>query len=439
MANKINFSAQGAPARPLKRAPERYRLSPGRPNISQSDGVRPAFPLLPYEHLPQSYQDLNTQDWVVIPKGRIVSAITSNNQDLGDGTDYYGVAKGIMGLMVPANGGVTRAVTSPAVADGGDAASHTMPINYPIGVTEHDVYQDMRGLNLNYDMRNKNWGLLSRQLIKIPAVDTYEYDIVMGETGTFVPNVTGGSESGAENVAGTHTATEDFASGDNNDIDLDTVAGQTAATFALVSVTVDGVVNTAQATLHATSGVLTIVGALDADDVEVANADYVVVLNYTYDLDNIDTTAPVTSVSIADLGYESVEKAYSFYTFNSENGEGLAGHLLKSDYYGNFMPSASQSAQYVGRLMGVDYRFGKDLLDTVQTVYESNASYRVAGTGTKGVPQFLYDFAYNAISASLLKKSSTWEGEWPSSDPAEKILEFCEGGVFGEAWIQLDV
>jgi hypothetical protein len=432
MANKLNFSAQGAPARPLKRAPDRYRVSPGRPNISQSDGVRPAFPLMPYTHLPESYQDINTQDWVVIPKGRIVSAITSNNEDLGDGTDYYGVAKGIMGLMVPANGGVARTVTSPV-----DASTPEMPINYPIGVTEHDVYQDMRGENLNYDMRNKNWGLLSRQLIKIPAVDTYEYDIVMGLTGTFVPVGSGSSEGGAENITGTYSATIDLSNAAAVPVALTfatySAAYSGAAFGSITSITID-----AAATVEGTEWSVAGNGNLTFKTDESATA--AVVVTFVYDLVNVDTAAPTAaSDTITDLGYESVEKEYSFYTFNSEAGEGLAGTLLKSDYYGNFMPLAAQNIQYVGRLMGVDYRFGKDLLDTVQTVYEESAGSRVAGTGTKGVPQFLYDFAYNAISASLLKKSSTWAGEWPSSDPAEKILEFCNGGVFGEAWIQLDI
>jgi hypothetical protein len=432
MANKLNFSAQGAPARPLKKAPDRYRVSPGRPNISQSDGVRPAFPLMPYPHLPESYQDINTQDWVVIPKGRIVSAITSNNEDLGDGTDYYGVAKGIMGLMVPANGGVARTVTSPV-----DASTPEMPINYPIGVTEHDVYQDMRGENLNYDMRNKNWGLLSRQLIKIPAVDTYEYDIVMGLTGTFVPVGSGSSENEHENITGTYSATIDLSNAASVPVALTfatySAAYSGAAFGSITSITID-----AAATVEGTEWSVAGNGNLTFKTDESATA--AVVVTFVYDLVNVDTAAPTAaSDTITDLGYESVEKEYSFYTFNSEAGEGLAGTLLKSDYYGNFMPLAAQNIQYVGRLMGVDYRFGKDLLDTVQTVYEESAGSRVAGTGTKGVPQFLYDFAYNAISASLLKKSSTWAGEWPSSDPAEKILEFCNGGVFGEAWIQLDI
>jgi len=164
-----------------------------------------------------------------------------------------------------------------------------------------------------------------------------------------------------------------------------------------------------------------------------------VVINFVYDLANVGSVAPGSTTDISDTGYKSVEKEYSFYTFNSEASQGTAGSFLKSDYYGNFMPHTTDDAQCVGRLMGVDYRFGKDLLDTVQTVYEDNAGYRVAGTGTKGVPQFLYNFAYNAISAALEAESSTWESKWPGADPAEKILEFCEGGAIGEAWIQLDV
>ncbi|MBC8436801.1 hypothetical protein H8D85_00595, partial [bacterium] len=47
---KLNFKAGGT-SRKLKRTPSKYRESLGRPNISQSAGVRPAFPLMPYEHL----------------------------------------------------------------------------------------------------------------------------------------------------------------------------------------------------------------------------------------------------------------------------------------------------------------------------------------------------------------------------------------------------
>jgi len=365
MANKINFSAQGAPARPLKRAPEKYRKSPGRPNISQSDGIRPAFPLMPYEHLPQSFMDVNTQDWVVIPKGRLVSAITSNNQDLGDGTDYFGVPKGIMGLMVPANGGVLRAVTSPAADEGGDGASHDMPANFPIGAAEHDVYQDMRGEWLNYDPRSKNYGVLSRQLIKVPCVDLTEMDAFL---------------DAASNMTG-------------------------ADSFADVSAGAPAVAPTAGFTAESAS---------------------------------------------PNSGYWGVNPKYSWLTIGKtgDASDGYAGRPVKSDYYGNYMPAAvngSERAQEVGRLLGVDYRFNKDLLDTVQSVYEDNAAYRVSGTGTMGIPQFLYDFAHAALSASMLKATSTFAieiasgGHWAGKDAAEVVTLAIAAGVFGEAWIQLNV
>jgi hypothetical protein len=351
MANKINFSAQGAPARKLKPVPDKYKKSPGRPNISQSDGIRPAFPLMPYTHLPESFMDVNKQDWVVIPKGRLVSAITSNNQDLGDGADYFGVPKGIMGLMVPANGGWARQVTSPVEGGG----TPTIPANIPLGVAEHDVYQDMRGEYLNYDMLSKNYGVLSRQLIKIPSVDLAALDTFIGTPDSFADTSEGAPAAG---IAGDFTATS---------------------------------------------------------------------------------------------GYWGVEPKFSWLTIKAGATDGLAGQTLRSDSYGNFMAHASGStAQQVGRLLGIDYRFNKDLLDTVQSVYEDNAAYRVSGTGTMGVPQFLYDFAYAAIGQSLVKNSSSWaaalasdsgQANFAGKDAAEVVSTCCsfDPGVFGEAWIQLNV
>ena len=351
MANKINFSANGAPTRRLKVAPTKFQLSPGRPNISMSDGVRPAFPLMPYRHLPESFMDINTQDWVVIPKGRIVSAITSNDGDLGDGLEYFGVPKGIMGLIVPANGGAARTVTSPVLG----AGDKVIPANFPIGVAEHDVYQDMRGENLNYDMRSKNYGVLARQLIKLPSVD-------VGALDTFL---------------------------DGTDLFCDTSEG-----------------------------------------------------------------APVATGLGVTHAYFAVEPKYSWLTIK-EAADGVSGTMLKSDFYGNYMPGTTAN-QVVGRLLGVDYRFNKDMLDTVQSVYEETASYRVSGTGTMGIPQFLYDYAYAALSQALIKATTSWAaatasdsvivvvvgGEdvaMASKDPAEIVALAISEGAFGEAWIQINI
>ena len=162
-------------------------------------------------------------------------------------------------------------------------------------------------------------------------------------------------------------------------------------------------------------------------------------LNYTYDLDNQGTGAPVTSVDVSTFGYAAVEKEYSFYTYNSENGEGDAGELLKSDYYGNWMPDASLSANTAGRLMGVDYRFNKDLLDTVQSKWDDGGDFALAGTGTMGIPQFLFDFAYTALDKAVTKAGTTWAAKWPNTDEVRVVKNAVDAGVFGEAWIQLDV
>jgi hypothetical protein len=322
---KLNFTAQTGRTRALKRSPSKYALSAGRPNISQSDGIRPAFPLQPFSELAAKFQDTNTQDWVVIPKGRAVSAITPNDgAHFATDDDFYGVGRGVLALMVPSSGGY---VWEAAVGGFTQSADHA-----PIGVVEHDVYQDIRGDNLNYDMRNKNWGVMARQLIKLPAVDLDEWDT------------------------------------------------QTLGEFVVAE-------------------------------------------------------SPLPPVAAeAGAGYVACEKKFSFLSYNG-GSEGQSGMAISADYYGNMqsMKAAqlAQGNQKIGYLMGIDYRFPKDLLDTVQNPYEPEGAYRVAGTGTKGVPQFLYDFAYEALNGASY--------DFGANDPATKIKALCDAGVFGEAWIQINV
>ena len=214
---KLNFK-QTSRSRTLKGAPDKYKESRGKQNISQSDGIRPAFPLMPWKKLPLGFEDLNTGDNVVIPKGRIVSALTQNSlliaEEGEDGSpvterEIYGVGRGVMGLMVPANGGNPRAITSAAGGRDGGEQAYTIAANVPIGIVEHDVYQDIRGVNLNYDMRNKNWGILTQQLIKVLSIDTYAFDAFLGEAGGFV--AASGTETGAENQSGTYSAVLDLS------------------------------------------------------------------------------------------------------------------------------------------------------------------------------------------------------------------------------------
>tara|TARA_B100000131_G_scaffold168427_1_gene162751 strand:+ start:1223 stop:2245 length:1023 start_codon:yes stop_codon:yes gene_type:complete len=338
---KINFTAGGV-SRKLKATPAKYRQSPGRPNISQSDGVRPAFPLMPWKGMNGAgYEDVSTGDQVVIPKGRIVSAITANGgaDVIGDGSTYYGVGKGVMGLIVPANGGATRDVSAEyneagclaagLVWDGSDCATLTLDANAPIGVVEHDVFMDEADGALNYQSRNKNWGVLSHQLIKVPYVDATAWN-------------------------GKNGLTDD---------------------------------------------------AVD-------------------DPDSMGTVGAV---------YKALEKKYSFMVSSGKSGKGLAGALIAADNYGNYKEVTTVTAQNVGKLMGVDYRFNKDLLDTVQSKWEDDAGYRTAGTGTKGIPQFLYDFVYDALVAD---SGYTVDAATVGND----IYTMCvTDKIFGEAWILINV
>ena len=338
---KINFTAGGT-TRKLKGTPSKYRQSPGRPNISQSDGVRPAFPLMPWAGMNGSgFQDVTTEDQVVIPKGRIVSAITSNGgaDVIGDGSTYYGVGKGVMGLIVPANGGTQRDVSaaydkagceaSGLVWNGSDCATLNLDANSPIGVVEHDVFMNEADAALNYNSRNKNWGVLSHQLVKVPYVDCTAY---------------------------------------NNNAGLN-----------------------------------------------------------DHSIDNPD------SMGTEGAGYLALEKKYSFMVSSGKSGKGLAGALIAPDHYGNYAEVTTVTAQNVGKLMGVDYRFNKDLMDTVQSKWEDDAAYATSGTGTKGIPQFLYDFAYEALLAD-----ATY-----TIDPltvGNDIYTMCvTDKIFGEAWILLNV
>ena len=428
MANKINFTANGAPTRNLKAVPARYKQSAGRPNISQSDGVRPAFPLMPIEGLTEAFEDITTGDSVVIPKGRLVSAITSNDT-LGSGlgvNTYFGVPKGIMGFIVPANGGVARTI-----------GELSIPVNTPIGVVEHDVFANLADTNLNYTSLTHSYGVLSRQLIKLPAVDIGVLEEQIGKAATFLPATEGDAVEYTQDVLietdGTYTA----LIGTQDDLVYDITDAYDTDLYESHAHTDDDVTVTP-------AGAVTLTSALVTNDITVstdtnwADGD-IVTITYQIEDSNAASTAPITSVDVSTFGYADVENKYSFYTYNSEKSEGLAGDLLKSDYYGNFMPTTSVNAQTVGRLLGVDFRFQKDLLDTVQNPYQADASYRVSGTGTMGVPQFLFDFAYAAISGCIIKEGTTWAAKYPSTDAAAVVKTYIDAGAFGEAWIQLNI
>jgi len=476
---KLTFSGQTARRRPIKPMPNRYKESPLRPNIEESDGIRPHFPMVPLRYLDVKFQDINTEQYVVIPKGRIISAITVQNPVAGDvlnisgkavvdaevlhtvtagedatvtftlatdqkpviagtititdGTEtftddgegvldgsstgtgtinyttgaisitfavapgedavisadyqyvpsgvvytgtidqidgvtplslgaddsYYGISRDICGIMVPANGGFDRTITYDAsdVAAGvpnylGSTAvvavdgTYVLPANAPIGVAMYDVYQDIRGAFLNYELW-KSYGLLAEQYIKLPFVD-FGVLLQLFPTLTFVNRAAG--------ATGYKVRTATFS-------------------------------------------------------------------------------------STADAGYLAAENKYSFLYLDSIGSSyaGLSGQYLCSDLRGNWVPQGAavdshtgialntdKNIQTVGRLLYVDTRFPKDLMDVVETAY----GQRVGGTGTEGIPENLYDFVYTVLVASGYAFTA-------GKDPAKDVKELVQAGAFGYAYIQL--
>ena len=490
MAHKLDFKAQQQKNRLLKPAPDKYKLSDGRPNISMSTGEAPAFPLIPHKYLPACFQDINTQDWVVLPKGRLVSALlTGLDDDVNTGsygadgnalshsneTSYYGVSKNIKGLLVPANGGakssyeyqsesigvVPKASPSPGTVVDGDFVE--IAANAPIGCVEQDVYQDIRGANLNYDMRNKNWGVLSSQLIKIPAINIPAFDDFTSGV-PFVKKVSGGAPQNA-------AMTFDFGAGSTGD-QLDHAtwsittwgeepsesqpvwdAGSQIVTQGCTEDTgaggdygwnctgpgaCAGWSNNQDNTLSLWGPSGGASGGCQASTLITGDED--ITLTW-YDADD-GTDMPSAATTGDDFwtndhyaGYRACMKKYSFFGFNGDSNNVFSGMLLKSDGIGNWMSQggvdAVKTAQTAGRLLGVDSRFSKDMLDVVQGPYDQ----KVAGTQTLGVPDFLYDFAKTALSnAAAGGDGYTWTA---GKDEAYDIKAAIDAGIFGYAWIQL--
>jgi hypothetical protein len=177
-----------------------------------SDGIRPAEYFAAYKYLPVCAKDTSTEDYIVIPKGRIVAAISSEDSSVTGGMTYpassgtiytgtqaselggaamtttidnsfFGYQDNICGLLVFANGGTAYsgfydtndgAAYAGTLKNDGTAAvandAFNLPVNAPIGVAYHDWYQDIRGKYLNYQMWPDGGGVLTDYLVEIPYV-----------------------------------------------------------------------------------------------------------------------------------------------------------------------------------------------------------------------------------------------------------------------------
>ena len=213
----LTFNNQGLRSQSLRAAPQKYIRSKIRYNFEQSEGQRLAEVFYPSKFLPVQFMENFTEDWVVIPKGKVVSAlgfgeqlkygasttdgvlgapnasgnipvfttragtVTTANMD----SDFWGYDQSVCGLLVPANGGIDRVagyayrsqdVTAGTYASNSAAATAgatiTGPIasgNIPIGAAMYDIYQDIRGKNLNYQQWDK-WGILTDYYVTVPFI-----------------------------------------------------------------------------------------------------------------------------------------------------------------------------------------------------------------------------------------------------------------------------
>jgi hypothetical protein len=377
-----------------------------------ANGSKPEEAFYPYRYLPIWMLDTTLDDGVVIPKGTIVSVLSSKtaerlgSQDyLGFGeiidassiyigvdytggviqanidTSFWGYTDAVAGLLIPANGGVdasggvtdldsystldTGRTINPASAayvaltTGTTPVPYTRRANWPVGVVSGDVYQDIRGAHLNYQVWNI-WGIKMRGYIEVPFVDLFAADV----------------------------------NGQNKD-----------DTFATV---------------------------LDS--------------------------ASIAGTILPDAPwYVAVARKHAFLYNPSDSANLLVpGSLLKSDIYGKFVPeyvvpsaisagsvygaegvnfaralgdvtlAAPVTAQTVGKLVITDSRFPKDMLETVTTYPASN----MPGTDTGGLPAILYNFVYDVMLQS-------GDSRFTNGPSLVQMLDMVQAGIFGTARIQL--
>ena|SRR6185369_10964216 len=161
MSESIGTSSQ----RPVRQWPFIQRT---RPTFELGDDDRPPVPYKPALYLPTVFMDMELRDWVTIPKGVIVAASPTN-----------AVTPLTLGVLVPANGGADATDTytindqNAGVRDTNGnlviaGQTYTRVANEPIGLAYVDMFQDIRGRYLNYQIQPDALGILCRRTIELP-------------------------------------------------------------------------------------------------------------------------------------------------------------------------------------------------------------------------------------------------------------------------------
>ena len=373
--DRLSFTLGNIQKQDTRNRPSKYAQSALRNwRFEQSEGVRPAEYMGVYKNLPVAFQDVNTQDWVVIPKGRIVSAVGAFNATpvsgiahpassgmiaIGNAGDYMGTGTGakidvsidksffgydehIVNLLVPANGGVATTnyysaddVTADTRTSAGVVAAASgafaLPANIPIGVVFEDIYQDINGKYLNYRMHEDGHHVLTDWYVEVPFANVGQA-LVTGLSGLI-------STSAQTSTQFWRPVTKQFT-----------------------YLTVD------------TAGKIVTPGMFVCSDS---------IGNYTQQ----EAVAPAATSGVAPTKY--------------------------------LMP---KTAQTVGKVIALDTRMPKDSLENVLTYPRSG----MPGSQTAGIIKNLFDFAYYSVLIGT--------GTAPT---IEQIYEYVQRGVFGLARIQL--
>ena len=125
-------------------------------------------------------------------------------------------------------------------------------------------------------------------------------------------------------------------------------------------------------------------------------------------------------------GYNSLWRTHAFMWFDGNSTPAIAGALVKADRYGNYIvqsssASATPTVQTVGRVMHTDNRFPKELVGMIQNY----PLVRTPGVNTAGLPTDLYVFAADVLEA---------DGQ---NYDAKHCLAAVQAGVCGYVRIQL--
>lgn len=192
----LDFTAQTAQNRPIRQASDKWYNTPfgQRMRFEVSEGIRPAEYFAVDKYAPVCLKDKTTEDYIVLPKGRLVSAVAipgsvAQFKSTKDGstvaadsnTSSFGYDTGIVSQLVLANGGVAvdtfysaedeaagtyKSLTAYAV--NGDAYSRIA--NVPVGAVFHDWYQDLRGKYLNYKKWADGGHVLTEWYVEVPFI-----------------------------------------------------------------------------------------------------------------------------------------------------------------------------------------------------------------------------------------------------------------------------